>query len=279
MTSEAARAGTKDWIAALPMYDFPEVADAHDRLWAGLRRHLIDVGIAQPPRRLTRGMHHEEVWQHRSLLLGQACEYPLAKKYAQQVRLVATPRYEVPGCAGSAYRSVILVRGSDRAQTLMDLKGSRCVINDPASNSGMNLFRASIAPYANGERFFHSVRLSGSHRESVRTLASGEADVSAVDCVSWAHLQQIDQPAAAQLRVIGWSAPTPSLPFVTAASSTDDLLVRLRSALSALTEDLESRAAREALFLKDFDLNPRTEFAEVLELERVASRWGYAELS
>jgi ABC-type phosphate/phosphonate transport system substrate-binding protein len=279
MTSKSARPGAKGWIAALPMYDFPEIAAAHDRLWSALRRHLTEAGITQPPRRLRRGMHHEEIWQHRSLLLGQACEYPLAKQYARQVRLVATPRYEVPGCAGSTYRSVILVRRSDRAETLMDLKGSRCVINDRLSNSGMNLFRASIAPYANGNRFFHSIRLSGSHRESVRTLAAGEADVSAVDCVSWAHLQQIDQPAAAQLRVIGWSPPTPSLPFVTAASSTDDLLVRLRSALSALTEDPKSLAARKALFLRGIDLNPRTDFAEVLELEQVASRSGYAELS
>jgi ABC-type phosphate/phosphonate transport system substrate-binding protein len=279
MTGEATRPQASGWIAAFPMYDFPELASAHDQLWSGLRRRLIDAGITQPPRRLTRGMHHEEIWRHPSLLLAQACEYPLAKFYAQQVRLVATPRYEVPGCAGSTYRSVILVRGSDKAQTLPGLKGSRCVINDPSSNSGMNLLRASIAPYANGGPFFHSIRISGSHRESVRTLASGEADVSAVDCVSWAHLQRIDPPATAQLKIVDWSPSTPSLPFVTAASSSDDLLVRLRSALCALAEDSAWRTAREALFLEGFDVNPETEFTEVLRLEAAASRWGYAKLS
>jgi hypothetical protein len=30
--------GVPVWIAALPMYDFPEVRDAHDRLWDALAR-------------------------------------------------------------------------------------------------------------------------------------------------------------------------------------------------------------------------------------------------
>ena len=35
-------------VAALPMYDWPEIAPATDRLWAALRDHLRAAGVAAP---------------------------------------------------------------------------------------------------------------------------------------------------------------------------------------------------------------------------------------
>jgi hypothetical protein len=32
------------WIAALPMYDYPELAAAHDALWECLVRHFVERG-------------------------------------------------------------------------------------------------------------------------------------------------------------------------------------------------------------------------------------------
>src|ERR1700744_3930303 len=110
MTGESLGRLPTDWVVALPMYDFPELAPAHDCFWGGLRKHLIEAGIADVPERLTRGTHPDAIWQHPSLLLAQACEYPLAKLFAGRVRLVASPRYEVPGCEGARYSSAIVVR-------------------------------------------------------------------------------------------------------------------------------------------------------------------------
>jgi hypothetical protein len=174
-------------IAAFPMYDFPELEAAHDELWSTIRGCLSDAGVAETPAQLTRRIDHVEVWTHPDLLLGQGCEYPLAKFLANDVRLVATPRYAVPGCDGAAYRSAIVVRKDDPAETLADLRDRRCAINERSSNSGMNLLRASIACFADGTRFFESIVFSGSHRRSVQMVACGDADVAAVDCVSFAH--------------------------------------------------------------------------------------------
>src|SRR5260370_30161994 len=41
-------------IAALPMYDYPELAPAHDALWAALADRLIAAGVSDPPLKLTR---------------------------------------------------------------------------------------------------------------------------------------------------------------------------------------------------------------------------------
>ncbi len=261
------------------MYDFPELQATHDTFWAGLRGHLQAAGLAQPPALLTRGMHHARIWSHPSLLLAQACEYPLAKSQAVPVRLVATPHYRATGCSGSAYRSAILVRKTDPTETLQDLQGRRCVINEATSNSGMNLFRAVVAPIAHGNAYFGSVLSSGSHRRSLKMVASEAADVSAIDCVTWALLQRIEPLAAAEVRVLGWSPATPSLPYITAATTDDEALNALRVALVAAVHDSRLAQVCQALLLEDFDIKPSGKFSEVLQLEREASALGYPELA
>ena len=101
-------------IAALPMYDFADVADSHDQLWSAVADQLASAGITDVPRTLTRDLDHVDTWRHPGLLLGQACGCPLAKFYAKHVRVVATPCYRVPGCEGFRYRSAIVVRGTSR---------------------------------------------------------------------------------------------------------------------------------------------------------------------
>lgn len=265
-------------IAAFPMYDFPELQSTHDELWSGIRRYLVEAGVAEAPGRLTRGTDHVGVWMHPQLLLGQGCEYPLAKFCAGRVRVVATPRYTVPGCDGATYRSAIVVRADDPAQTLEELRDRRCVINERSSNSGMNLLRASVARLAGKARFFESICVSGSHRRSVQMVAAGDADVAAVDCVSLAHLQRLEPSSTEALRTLAWTAPAPSLPLITAAATGDEVLQTLRASLAAVAADRDLKPVRERLFLDGFDLEPSGDFSQVLELEREAAQLGYPRL-
>ncbi len=260
------------------MYDFPHLETAHARFWGSLRDQLIEAGVKDTPQRLTRGLPPEQIWAHPSLLLGQACEYPLAKRFANRIRVVAHPLYKVPGCTGATYRSAILVRKYDPALALSDLKRRRCVINEPTSNSGMNLLRAAVAPLADGLPFFSVILESGSHRNSIDMVARGAADVSAIDCVTWAHLQRLDPSVAAQLRILSWTDPTPSLPFITSATTSDSVLQALRVALAALTAHEQLRGWRDELFIEGFDLSPIVGFSEVLKLELVAVQAGYPQL-
>ena len=262
-------------LAALPMYDLPALRDANDAFWGAIRREMIEAGAIETPQRLTRHLSHFEVWKHPFLLFGQACEYPLAESFADSVRLIATPRYTAPGCEGARYRSAILVRAKDSAESLADLRNRLCVINEASSNSGMNLLRASIAPLANGARFFESVLFSGSHLRSVEMLSAGEADVAAVDCVSFAHFQRLLPSAVANLRILDWTASSPSLPFVTAAATSDSTLQILRSSLGAVLADRRLDSVRERLFLGGVDLEPVAGFAEVLQIKRKAVELGY----
>jgi ABC-type phosphate/phosphonate transport system substrate-binding protein len=257
------------------MYDFPPIQAAHDALWAALSRHLIEAGVTETPPHLTRHMGHFELWKHPQLLFGQGCEYPLAESFADFIRLVATPRYSAPGCEGATYRSAILVREHDPVDCLAGLRDRRCAINEATSNSGMNLLRAAVAPLANGARFFNSVVFSGAHRRSVEMVAEGQADVAAVDCVSLAHLRRLYPSLVANLRILDWTPSSPSLPFITAAATSDATLQAIRFSLAAVLADRSLDTVREQLFLEGIDLHPDAGFSGVMRLQRAAIDLGY----
>jgi len=167
------------------------------------------------------------------------------------------------------------VRVKDSAQCLADLRHRRCAINEASSNSGMNLLRASIAPLANGARFFDSVLLSGSHLRSAEMVSAGEADVAAVDCVSLAHFQRLLPSVVANLRILDWTPSSPSLPFITSAGTSDATLEMLRSSLAAVFADRRLDSVRERLLLDGVDLQPMASFSEVLRLKHEAVELGY----
>jgi ABC-type phosphate/phosphonate transport system substrate-binding protein len=265
-------------IAGLPMYDFPELRSAHDALWSAIAERLIASGVRAVPRLLTRNLEHRDIWRHPRLLLAQACEYPLARSFGEHVTIVATPRYSAPGCEGILYQSAVVVRADDPAASLADTRGRRCVVNEIDSNSGMNLLRAALAPLARGMRFFGSVTLSGSHRRSVALIAANQADIAAIDCVTFAHLRAIDPALMGQVRVLCWTPPSPCLPLVTGRRTSEHTRDRLRSALAAVFADSALAPVRQRLLLDGIDLAPDVTLSRVLKLEREAVELGYARL-
>jgi ABC-type phosphate/phosphonate transport system substrate-binding protein len=246
--------------------------------------------LPRVPRVLTRGTKLPEVWGSPRLLFAQGCEYPLAKAFGDRVRVVAHPIYSVAGCDGPRYRSAIVVRKDDANQgvpvahdagvgtdavVLAGLRGRRCVVNELDSNSGMNLLRAAIAPLAHGESFFSSVAVSGSHLRSVEMVAAGEADVAAIDCVSFAHFQRLYPSLVAGVQVLSWTASTPSLPYITAGTASDETVDALRAALADVFDDSSLAHLRDRLLLRGVDFSPKEGYGEVLNLERAAVSAGY----
>jgi ABC-type phosphate/phosphonate transport system substrate-binding protein len=266
-------------IAALPMYDFPALRQAHAQLWSAIADRLERLLVPDVPRHLTWTLAHRDTWTHPGLLFGQACEYPLVKGYRRQLQVVATPSYQARGCAPGTYCSAILVGAGDRALALDDLRGRVCVVNEPDSNSGMNLLRAALAPRVQASRFFSSICLSHSHRQSVIEVAAGKADVTAVDCVTLAHLSRFEPALIAQVRILDWTPSSPCLPFVTSHLTSNATVQALRTALADVVTDASLCSMRETLLLDDVVCDPDTSFERVEELEGFAERHAYRVLA
>lgn len=263
--------------ACLPMYDPPHLRAANDALWDAIARRLAAAGVGGVPGRLSRGDDLDALWTDQTLLLGQTCGYPLMTRLGRAVRVVATPIYDAPGCDGPTHCSRITVRADSRFGTLADLRGTVCAINEPTSNTGMNLLRAALAPVAGGRPMFRAVRITGSHAASVKAVATGEADVAAADCVTWALLADAEPDLVPRLRCLAETPASPALPFITAAGTDDATRSLLYRALADALADPALAPVRQALRLKG--AAPPADYGRVLELERQAAALGYPTLA
>lgn len=266
-------------IAALPMYDLPEARDATDAWWAILGRCLRNAGLDETPEHLTRTQNVTDSWTMPGLLFTQTCGYPFTHDWSGKLRLVATPRYTVEGCDALTYRSAFIVAETSSATTLEDLRGGRIAFNAKHSQSGFNAPRATIAALARDGAFFGEAKLSGGHRQSMTMVRAGEADVCAVDCVTWAMHQRHAPEVINGLRRLAWTASAPNLPYVTAIQRDDETVQRLRDGLSAAIADPDGRAAREALFLDGVEILEPEAYQTIDAMEQAAIDLGYPDLN
>jgi len=266
-------------IASLPMYDPPGLAGATDALWAAIAEACRAEGLADVPAALDRARPHREVWHHPGLFLSQTCGYPLVHELRGRVRVVATPRYAVEACRGADYTSHCVVPQDAVPTCLDDLRGAVAAANEIDSHSGMNAFRALIAPLAGGAAFFGGVVWTGSHLGSLELVARREVDVAVVDCITFALLERLRPDLTSAVRIIARTAPCPGLPLITAATTSDGDLARMRRALDRVAGDRALTPVRAALLLDGFELLPDHAYQRVLDLEASALRLGYPALA
>ncbi len=206
-----------DWgLAALPMYDRPELRAATDALWAHLREAIRDIGL-DAPEALDRRRPMRLLWSAPELVLGQTCGLPLVSALKGRVGLLGTPAYAIEGCPPGTYRSALVVRADHPADGLAALVGCRAAVNARDSQSGYGALMHETAAFAREGRFFADVVLTGSHAGSIEAVAAGRADLAAIDAVTWALALRHDGAGApvGRLRVLGWSETTPGLPYIT----------------------------------------------------------------
>jgi ABC-type phosphate/phosphonate transport system substrate-binding protein len=129
------------WVAALPMYDWPEMHDEVDAQWARLRTLILQHGIPAPETLVRRNADMPPVsggirdasdtvvaadpatlppdeldlptlWRHPRLLFGQTCWGPMETTGLNgQVRVLGQPSYDgIEGGSGDHYSSAIVMR-------------------------------------------------------------------------------------------------------------------------------------------------------------------------
>jgi len=237
-------------IAWLGMYDMAPLRAVNDRFWTGIRNAL-----GKGPDRLSRDADPWEVWQSPDLLLAQTCGMPYRTRLHGTVTLVATPDHGLPGCPPGHYNSVLVVRADAPGETPEDFAGTTLAYNEALSQSGWAAPSAYFA--ARGIRFSELLQ-TGAHAASARAVAEGRADIAGIDAVTWALLRDHD-PVVGALRVIGTTAPTPALPYITAATrDPEPLRAALRHAVAAL-----SPVDRAALHLRGIEILPESAYLAV----------------
>ncbi len=240
-------------IASLPMYDTPATAAANDRFWAEIRQ-----SYGHGPTRLERNQDPHDTWASPELVFSQTCGLPFRSGLYRSVQLVGTPDYGVADCPPGYYNSCIVVRADDPRQCFTEYGGVRLARNDRRSQSGW----AAILEHARAAdphfRFEENILDTGSHAFSVQAVARGEADIAAIDAITWALLVE-HSPTAGRLRVLERTRPTPGLPFITGSrENAKALFDAVSAALSQLSEE-----DRACLQLKGIVKIPAETYREV----------------
>ena len=233
----------------LPMYDWPENHAAMNRLAAAISLAAAASGVAIP-RALDRSRNHQGAWTAPDLGLSQTCGLPLVTDLKGRVSVLGSFTYScAPGPPGS-YDSVIIARRQSDFTDFENLR-HRCVaVNSKDSYSGYLALQVFVAQRPQVGGFFGSSIITGSHRNSIHAVASGEADTAAIDCVSW-EMASAHEAAAEDLLVLARTASRPGLPLITARGQSSHQLEDLRSALALAVQAL-GKTDRERLGLTEF---------------------------
>lgn len=256
-------------IAQLPMYDWPEVRSATNELWQSIAMAFARHGVPVPTC-LDRSIPVEKVWRSPNLLLAQTCGLPYVRYLRDTVRILGVMAYDLSGCRTGGYHSVLVVHRAAAISELKACRGVRVAINSDDSYSGCLALDRGVATFFEGT-FFGERISTGSHRESIRAVARGSADLAAIDCVSWA-LALKHEPATEMVRVMGTTNSRPGLPLITSRSRLDTDCESLQMALEEAVARLE-RSSRDALQLLAFVRKEKTDY-DCIEADehRVAQR-------
>jgi len=200
-------------IASLPMYDVAELRDATDTLWGAIRDAIRKRG-GDAPETLDRLSNNRDVWTSKDLVLSQTCGMPWRLGLHRHAQLVGTPDYGVEGCPPGYYCSVIVVRESDSRAYLGEYASAVCAYNSHDSQSGFAAWEGTE---------FDAMQQTGAHADSIVAIANGNADIAAIDAVTW-RIAKRYQSEAAELRVLGLTKPTPGLPFITSPTADAELI-------------------------------------------------------
>ncbi len=240
-------------------------------LWQRLRDELRLQGMANLPVHLDWPDPLVPYWRNPRLLLSQTCGYPLVTALPA-VQVVGRFHYAAPGCEGSDYRSLLLVRENDRRRTLADFRQSVVACNSLDSHSGYNVLRYMISPLAERGRFFQRVVFTGAHSHSLDAVRDGLADLTSVDCVIFELVNRARPHALKGLRVLCETPSAPGLPLITAAATPHRVVLQLRSALAALVEGPAGAQACSSLLITGFSPAEREDYQIILQMRLMAEQ-------
>lgn len=191
----------------------------------------------------------DDTYRSRAMLLGHTCGYPLLKKWQSSHDPVCVPIFDIPGCEGANYCSWFICARENPAISLDAFRGGRAAINSRNSNSGMNVLRYAVSELIDRStlpiRFFGQVIITGGHAASLQAVAEGEADIAAIDAVSFHHLQRTQPAMCDRTRIIGPSISLPGLPFISHRPDSDEF-----------PHDQHSRSLPDALNRRLGNLDP-----------------------
>jgi phosphonate transport system substrate-binding protein len=154
------------------------------------------------------------------------------------IELLAAPVLQGERYGGRpVYFSDVIAHRDSPLRSFAGLRGCSWSYNDPDSHSGYNVTRYRLVQMGETQGFFGRVVEAGYHQRSIRLVASGQVDASAIDSQVLAVELRGHPELASQLKVIDVLGPSTIQPVVAARHLPESLRAALRAALLAIGDD------------------------------------------
>ncbi|MBI5529307.1 MAG: PhnD/SsuA/transferrin family substrate-binding protein [Deltaproteobacteria bacterium] len=235
----------------------------------GLYHGLVDYLAERTGRRGVMIQRHSyseinSIARHGSCDLAFVCTYA----YVQGNRDFGLQLLAVPQVRGrTTYQSFVIVRKEQKADSILDMKGTRLASTDILSNTGW-LYPEYVL-HKNGHdihEFFSEIIFTRGHDRAIRAIASGVADCAAIDSVVYEQVTAEDPSLAEALRVIGRSPEFGMPPFTVPPGTDAALRDRLRDVLLGMHENANGRAVLSRIGVDRFLRANDADYAAVREM-------------
>ena len=214
--------------------------------------------------------------------IGFVCGLPyvLAKeKSKDSIELLAAPVMKDKRYGGKPqYFSYIIVPKESKFQHFSDLKGSRFVFNEEISNSGYNMPRAYMIAHGDTKGFFNKVLRSGSHEESIRMVALGLADASAVDSMVYDYDKLKNPIYVSKTRIIETLGPASIPPVVVSAKTPAAVRNKIKKILLNMNKDPKGQAILKQALLEKFTTVDDSHYDDIRGMLNLARETGFLEI-
>ncbi|MBX2825966.1 MAG: PhnD/SsuA/transferrin family substrate-binding protein [Gammaproteobacteria bacterium] len=274
--------------AVLGMYDWPELTAVTNELWQHLAVPLSEAGLAAPTT-LERERPLLETWLDPELVLGQTCGFPYLAHLQDSTTLLGTPDYAVDGAEQGYYQSLLISHKDNEHVGPLHFPGSVLAVNGVNSQSGFNAIRLYLAELSregsietrsdNTSPPFRSILHTGSHRASLQAVARKQADLCAVDPVSFALARDFDADVLKDLQVTGRTPSVPALPLICSNRNAERVeLDSLRKSLRQCFDRLPA-TVRKPLHLRGLHFLDDSVYQLLREQTRTAIDMGFDSLA
>jgi ABC-type phosphate/phosphonate transport system substrate-binding protein len=193
----------------------------------GIKDKLGDIIAPDPAVLPPDELNLPSLWCHPDLLFAQTCWGPLELGLEAHIHVVGQDDYSgVDGGDGELYSSALVMRRGEGMPVKAAIDGEarlplelmrrkRLAFNSHDSMSGYLGLQRDLEAMGETLDLFVSHTETGGHRHSIEAVATGRADIAAIDCKSW-ELARRYNDAASALVVVGWTGKRKGLPFISA---------------------------------------------------------------
>jgi phosphonate transport system substrate-binding protein len=177
----------------------------------------------------------------------------LRSENPDSVEAVAAPVITGARYAGRpTYFSDVIVPSGSPVNSFAELRGRSWAYNEPDSHSGYLVTLYHLYELGESGGFFSSTEATGFHQESIRRVAEGGVDGSAIDSQVLAVEARDHPELAGQVRVVGTLGPSTIQPLVATAAASHSIRGSVRDIVTRLGTTDADRAALAAGLVERF---------------------------